>query len=407
MNSQFLYMGDPLKLVFEVIVKSKEVLSDGNVAVMLESSYFYPTSGGQAHDTGSIGCAQVLDVFKNDSGSTVIHILDSDIPLGPSRARIDAERRMRHMQHHSGQHLLSQCFHRLLDLETLSAHIGGQTPSNIDLPDVPISPIELKEIETLANKIIYENRVIKNYIVASENIHSLPLRRLPKVSGAVRVIEIDGFDYSACGGTHCLQTGMIGILKILKLERQNQKARVYFSAGQHALDIFYKDHEIVTQLANQLSVHTEDVIDTVRHQTEEIKSTKKSLEKLQRKHLIFEAKELAAQAKTISSQRVVLGFFKSRPTSELRILAGELKKIPHLIALLATHDGNKISVLATCAADTGISARKILNKQLSVIGGHGGGDNQIAQGGGSANDEQAENIFAEVPTIIEGLLNSA
>ncbi len=407
MNSQFLYMGDPLKLVFEVIVKSKEVLSDGNVAVMLESSYFYPTSGGQAHDTGSIGSAQVLDVFKNESGSTVIHILDSDIPLGPSRARIDAERRMRHMQHHSGQHLLSQCFHRLLDLETLSAHIGGQTPSNIDLPDVPISPIELKEVETLANKIIYENRVIKNYIVASENIHNLPLRRPPKVSGAVRVIEIDGFDYSACGGTHCLQTGMIGILKILKLERQNQKARVYFSAGQHALDIFYKDHEIVTQLANQLSVHTEDVIDTVQHQTEELKSTKKSLQKLQREHLIFEARELAVQAKTISAQRVVLGLFKSRPTSELRILAGELKKIPHLIALVATHDGNKITVLATCAADTGISARKLLNKQLSIIGGRGGGDDQIAQGGGMANDEQAANIFAEAQTIIEGLLNAA
>jgi len=407
MNSQFLYMGDPLKLVFEVNVKSKEVLSDGNVAVMLESSYFYPTSGGQAHDTGSIGSAQVLDVFKNESGSTVIHILDSDIPLGPSRAQIDAERRMRHMQHHSGQHLLSQCFHRLLDLETLSAHIGGQTPSNIDLPDVPINTIELKEVETLANKIIYENRAIKNYIVTSENIHDLPLRRPPKVSGAVRVIEIDGFDYSACGGTHCLQTGMIGILKILKLERQNQKARVYFSAGQHALDIFYKDHEIVTQLANQLSVHTEDVIDTVRHQTEELKSTKKFLQKLQREHLIFEARELAAQAKTISAQRVVLGFFKSRPTSELRILAGELKKTPHLIALLATHDGNKISVLATCAADTGISARKLLNKQLSIIGGRGGGDDQIAQGGGMANDEQAANIFAEAQTIIEGLLNAA
>jgi alanyl-tRNA synthetase len=400
-------MADPLKLVFEVIVISKEMLSDGNVAVMLESSYFYPTSGGQAHDTGTIGSAQVLDVFKNESGSTVIHILDSDIPLGPSLARIDPDRRMRHMQHHSGQHLLSQCCHRLLDLETLSAHIGGQTPSHIDLPDVPISPIELKEVETLANKIIYENRVIKNYIVASENIHNLPLRRPPKVSGAVRVIEIDGFDYSACGGTHCLQTGTIGILKILKLERQNHKARVYFSVGHHALDIFYKDHEIVTQLANQLSVHTEDVIDTVQHQTEQLKSTKNSLQKLQRDLIIFEARELAVQAKTIAAQHIVLRLFKSRPIGELRILAGELKEMSHLIALLATHDGSKISMLATCAADTNISAQKLLNDHLSIIGGRGGGDDQIAQGGGMANDEQAADIFAEAQTIIEKLLNAA
>jgi alanyl-tRNA synthetase len=223
----------------------------------------------------------------------------------------------------------------------------------------------------------------------------------------VRVIEIDGFDYSACGGTHCLQTGMIGILKILKLERQNQKARVYFSAGQHALDIFCKNHEIVTQLANQLSVHTEDVIDTVQHQTEQLNSTKKSLQKLQREHLIFEARELAVQAKTIAAHHIVLMLFKSRPIGELRILAGELKKMSHLIALLATHDGRKISMLATCADDTSISARKLLNDHLSIIGGRGGGDDQIAQGGGMANDEQAADIFAEAQTIIEGLLNAA
>ncbi len=406
MSSQFLYMDDPLKLEFEAIVISKEQLNEGKVAVILERSYFYPTSGGQEHDTGSIGAAKVLDVIKNQSGSAVVHIVDIDVPLGPASASIDTERRKRHMQHHSGQHLVSQCFHRLLGMETLSAHIGGLTSSYIDLPDVKINQNELTQIEVLANQIIYENRLIKSHVVASEEIDSVPLRRAPKVSGAVRVIEIESFDYSACGGTHCLQTGMIGILKILKIERQNQKTRVYFTAGQHALEIFQGEHEIITQLARQLSVHTENIIEVVQYQSEQLKSSQKALQGLHRERLAFEARELADQAKIIAARHIVLGFFKCRPASELRTIANELKEIPQFVALLATHDGKKISMLATCAANTGISARELLNKQLSAIGGSGGGDDQIAQGGGTASDEQAATLFANAQSIIEGLLNA-
>jgi len=406
MSSQFLYMQDPLNLTFDAIVKSKKALSDGKFAVQLESSYFYPTSGGQAHDTGSIGGAKVLDVFKDESGEAVVHILDSDIPIGPAPARIDTDRRMRHMQHHSGQHLLSQCFHRLLGLETLSAHIGGQTPSSIDLPDRAISSHELKKIEFYANQIIYENRLITSYIVPPEEIDSISLRRPPKVSGDVRVIEIEDFDFSACGGTHCPQTGMIGLLKILKLERQNQKTRVYFSSGKHAFEIFNDYHEIVTTLANQMSIHIEDIVETVQHQTETLRSTQKNMRKLQREQIVFEAKDMAARAITISGQRVVQGLFKSRPADELRALANQFKDMPQLVTLLATYNGKKISMLATCTVDTRISARELLTKHLSRIGGSGGGDNQISQGGGSASEEQAAVIFEETQNIIEGLLNT-
>jgi len=406
MKSQFLYMQDPLTLAFEAIIKSKETLGNGRIAVQLESSYFYPTSGGQAHDTGSIGTGQVLDVFKDASGSVVIHVLDNDIPIGSAPARIDADRRKRHMQHHSGQHLLSQCFHRLLGLETLSAHIGGYTSSSIDLPVSNISSSDIKKIEALANQIIYENRFIKSYFVASEDIDTIPLRRPPKVSGTVRVIEIKDFDYSACGGTHCSQTGMIGLLKILKLERQNQKTRVYFSSGEHVLEIFQDYHEIVTALANQMSIHPEDIVETVQRQTEALKSTHKIMRKSQQEHLSFEAKDMAASAKMISAQRVVLGLFKSRPADELRALANQFKEMPQLVSLLVTYDGKKISMLATCAEDTNISASELLTKHLANIGGSGGGDDQISQGGGSASEEQALSIFDETNKIIEGLLNA-
>ncbi len=406
MSAQFQYMDNPQKLVFETVVQSKEPLDGGKFAVILENSYFYPTGGGQAHDLGSIGEAQVLDVYKNKSGSAVIHVIDRDIPLGRAPATIDPERRKSHMQHHSGQHLLSQCFHQLFEMETLSAHIGGFTPSYIDLPDAKINQHKIKRIETLANQLIFENRLIKSYVVEFDKLDTIPLRRPPKVAGAVRVIEIESFDYSACGGTHCAYTGMIGILKILKIERQNQKSRVYFTVGQHAVDIFRRDHNIINKLAHYLGVRAEDIVDTVLHQSEQLASTQKMLQKSLRQQLIFEAKELAVHATSFAARHIVLGFFNDRSTSDLRTMANVFKDMPQMIALLANHDGEKISMLATCALDTGISARELLKLQLRSIDGRGGGDDQLAQGGGSANAEQAAILFAQTQSIIEELLNA-
>ncbi|MEN8172364.1 MAG: DHHA1 domain-containing protein [Chloroflexota bacterium] len=407
MKSQFLYMHDPLMLNFDANIKSKEILGDGKYAVQLESNYFYPSSGGQAHDTGSIGAAKVIDVFKNESGDRVVQVLDRDIPLGPAAARIDANRRTRHMQHHSGQHLLSQCFHRLLGLETLAAHIGGKGPSSIDLPDSAISSSNIKKVETLANQIIFENRLIKSYFVPASEIDSVPFRRSPKVSGAVRVIEIEDFDYSACGGTHCTQTGMIGLIKILKIERQNQNLRVYFGSGEQALEVFDRYYEIVTTLANQMSIHPEDIIDAVETQAATLKSTQKSLRKYQREHLSLEAMKMAKGAAKIAGYPVVLGLFKSRTVDELRALANQFKDMSQLVSLLAAYDEGKITMLATCAEDTGLSAREILTKHLSRIGGKGGGDNQISQGGGSASKRQFESLFDDTQIIMEEMLIDA
>src|SRR4030066_298575 len=231
MNSQLLYQEDPTILEFEAMLVENLTLQDGRRGVVLDQSYFYPTGGGQEHDMGVIGSARVVDVYKDENNLRLIHVVEGEVGLGPVKARIDAERRLRHMQHHTAQHLLTQSILRQTGYETVSANINGYSPSTLDLVATQISKSDLDQAELLANQIIYEDRSVTTYFVSPEELHTIPLRRPPKVTENIRIVEIDSYDYSPCGGTHVQRTGSIGLVKVLKAERQNDKLRVYFIAG--------------------------------------------------------------------------------------------------------------------------------------------------------------------------------
>ena len=395
MDSQFLYLTDPLTLEFDPEIREKLTLPNGNMGVILTINYFYPTGGGQDHDTGTLGAARVLDVFKNEAGDSVILALDRAPGEGVLHAAIDRERRLRHMQHHTAQHLLSACFQQVFDLETLSSGIHGYDPTTIDLPDTELRRTDLKRIEDLANQLVFENRTVKSYFVPSERIDSVPLRRPPKVEGEIRIVEIDGFDYSACGATHCPQTGMLGAVKIIRTERINQKIRIHFVAGIQALEYFRQYQEITTSLAADFSTHPNEVIDLVRKQAAQLQSAEKELRQLRLAHSAFEAQDLIAKAEDLGTLKIIAKTYENRPVDEIRALANEFKTQPGLVALLATFDGKKVVLVAACGPETSLSARELLNRQLASIHGRGGGDEHIAQGGGAATSDQFAVLFVE------------
>jgi alanyl-tRNA synthetase len=388
MNPQFLHQEDVRQLEFNATVVQKLVLPDGRIGVVLDRTYFYATGGGQEHDSGRIGDAQVLDVIKEETFAKVIHVLDRDIPPGACTAQIDRERRLRHMQHHTAQHLLTQCFIRLFNFETVSANINGTTPSTLDLVmNRALTLRELEQAEELANQVIYEDRPVKTYFVTPADLPTVPLRRPPSVSENIRIVEIDGYDYSACGGTHCPHTGMIGVLKIVKQERVNEKTRVHFVAGLQALHTLHNYHDLLTNLTAQLSVSIQEIPASIQRQSDQLKAYQKELQLLRSEHIAFEAQELARHAEIQGDYRVVVATYEGRPAAELRTLADALKKIPGLVALLAAYDNQKLSLVPS-ARQTPKSRRDLLNRVLTYFGGRGGGDAQIAQGGGSASLEQ-------------------
>lgn len=399
MPTDLAFHADPFCWEFEAEIIDQKVLPDGRRGVIMPKTFFYPTGGGQEHDTGMLGEARVTDVLIDDAG-TVTHIIDRPM-TGVVRATIDGTRRFAFMQHHSGQHLLSAAILNVLNIESVSANINIDNPATIDL-DMN-GNIDLTPAEDYANTIIYQDRAIKAYGVDETEIHAVPLRRPPKVSGAIRVIEIDGLDYSACGGTHCTRTGMIGIVKIVRTEHVNQKLRVHFLCGERALKHFQATHHIVTNVARQLDTNPEGILGALEKHTDSARALQKQVQELRELTLSAEAKELAAHAQALENIQLVTAAFRNRSAHELRALALHLQNEPGLVAVLASHDGAKVSIVVSSAADARVNANALIRKLLADINGRGGGDARIAQGGGAASEEQCANILANVRTRIREL----
>ena len=396
MDPQLLYQEDQTRLEFEAQVLERLTLADGRIGIILDRTYFYPTGGGQEHDTGTIGQARVVDVFKDEENHRLVHVVEGEMSLGAVIGHIDAERRLRHMQHHTAQHLLTQCLLQVTGFETVSANINGYTPSTLDLLASQVSKPELDRAEQLANQVIYENRLVKTYIVTPEELGAIALRRPPKVNETIRIVEIDAFDFSPCGGTHIARTGSIGLVKVLKTERQNDRLRVHFIAGWQAMNMFHQMYDTLTTTASQLSMGWQEIPELVSKQTEQLSTLQKDLQALRTQSTRYEALELSAMAEARGAIRLVKASFEQRPAVELRMLAEQLKKVHDLVAFLVSFDGQKVSLLVTCGEGTGREARQLLSQQITHLNGRGGGDARLAQGGGSATEEQYQQFVQQL-----------
>jgi alanyl-tRNA synthetase len=300
------------------------------------------------------------------------------------------------MQHHTAQHLLTQCLLRQTGYETVSANINGYSPSTLDIVASKIDKSDLDQAELMANQIIYEDRLVKTYFVSPDELKSIPLRRTPKVSENIRIVEIDTYDYSPCGGTHVLRTGSIGLVKVLKAERQNDKLRIYFIAGLQAIEVFHNMYDILTGLANKMTISWQDIPEVVNKQADQLGAIQKEFQALQQADVRDEARSLAEAAEEHDGIKLVQASFEARPVVELRLLGEELKKIAGVVAYISSYDGQKVSLIVACSEGTGRDARQLLTSQLAQIGGRGGGDAKFAQGGGVATVAQYRTILQQI-----------
>lgn len=395
-----LYFDDPLTLEFNAQVLECRALPGGRYGLVLPRTYFYPTSGGQEHDTGYIGEARVLDVYKENS--EILHIVDQPIQSGTYPARIDRLRRIRAMQHHTAQHVLSASFLEVAGIDSISANINSDNPSTIDLEVDELGPDVLGKAERYANRIFFENRAVKTYYISDEEVPSLPFRKPPKVSGNIRVVEVEGLDYTPCGGTHCPNTGMVGLLKIVKTERVNQKLRVHFVAGYQALDTFENDQKVIKQVAQILETGLDEIPVVLGRKLDQLKSLQIELETLRAQVLTQEAEHLVDSATVVGTVNLLTASFRDRRTSEVRALAQKFRDIDGLVAVLVAFEGGKLSLIATCAADSGFDARKLLQHHLAPLGLRGGGDASIAQGGGLVAEARLEGLFDKTRDYLLG-----
>jgi len=374
-----LYYTDSYTIDFKARVVDVKNLN-GKIAVVLDKTYFYPTSGGQEHDTGSINGVKVVDVIENDDGE-ILHIVDGEIPAGEVECKIDWERRFSNMQQHTGQHILSRAFEVLFDYETISSRLGDEV-GTIDLDAETLDYEKVKEVENLANKIVWENRDVKIHFVSDSEVSKFPLRKPPKVSGTIRIIEVSDFDFSPCGGTHVSKSGEIGLIKVKRWERvKGGLTRVEFVCGVRALRDYQLKNKISNELVSLLSVRDSELAEQVIKILETQKEKQKLINYLTEKLMEFEAEKLVQGAEKFKDVNFVSISFEDKNVDELKILAKKLIQYPKVVSIIGSKFGGANFVIAR-SLDVEIDLREILKEILNETGGRGGGKVDFVQFGG-------------------------
>jgi alanyl-tRNA synthetase len=381
-----LYYHDPYVTSFEANVV-RHLRIDGQPAVILDRTHFYPTSGGQPCDRGTINGVRVVDVVVREEDNAIVHLLDGEMWSNHVKGEIDWPRRFDHMQQHTGQHLLSAAFESIAQAETVGFHLGAEA-ATIDLDVKELSPAQIDQVEDLTNEIVFLNRRVRSTIVSQQQAGKLPFRRPLGVSGPVRVVDIEEFDLAACGGTHVHSTGELGMVKIVKLEHQRQGVRVTFLCGRRALEDYRFKNQLVNSLANEFTVSNHDLKGAIGRLRDESKALRSEMRKGSERLLEYEARDLLLGADIHGSLRVVTAVYTDRDRQDLNWLSRSLTSQPGVVALLGIA-GDKSHILLARAGDVDRDMRLLLKTALRVLGSTaGGGRAEMAQGGGPAADKR-------------------
>jgi alanyl-tRNA synthetase len=395
-----LYYHDSFLYDFDArVVESLE--REGKHVVVLDRTAFYPTSGGQVHDTGRLLLADerevpVVEVADEDEGR-VFHFTAEPIVVGTTvHGSVDTARRRDHVQQHTGQHVLSAAFIRLFNIPTVSFHMGAES-CTIDLETTGLSPAQVQQAERLANEIVLEDRPVAIRFVPLEEARQLGLRKLPpKQTGDLRLIDIHDFDLTACGGTHVRSSGQIGAILLRKTEKVKQGTRVEFVCGLRAVTTARKDYTTLTEAATIYSAHIHDLPQQVRKSQEEGKSAAKAQHKLLEELAELSAERLRTAA--TGSPRIVTYFFAERDAVFIKLLAQKLTAgQADVVALLASGAGQPTLVFAQSPGQK-FNMGQLLKDAMAQLGGRGGGTADMAQGGmpaGPADPAQIEKILRE------------
>ncbi len=375
-----LYLDDPYQVEFEARIVERRT-EEQKPAVILDQTCFYPESGGQPYDRGWIDGVEVVKVFEEDS--RIVHLIEKDIQAESIKGKIDWERRFDHMQQHSGQHILSQSFHELLEAETLAFHLGEAT-STLEMDLRKVSDEDLERVETRANEIIYQDREVKIHSLPEDKIGTLPLRRPPKKKGLIRVVEVSDFDYSACGGTHVRRTGEVGLIKILRWERIRDNLRFDFICGRRAFLDYLLKNRILRELSNRLTVHEREVPSSVEKLFADLKSQKSLIRKMGERIARYEAQEIIEGAKG----KIIKKIFAEKTHEEVRSLALNIIRQGDFVVLFGLKGEERGHLILACSEGLSIDMRELVPLVSPLISGKGGGRPSLVELAG----ESAENI---------------
>ncbi|MFW6131642.1 MAG: alanyl-tRNA editing protein [Candidatus Aminicenantaceae bacterium] len=382
LKTKRIYFEDPYQVEFEAKVL-KRVKQDNKFALILDQTCFYPESGGQPNDKGGLNGVEVTEV--KEEGDQILHFVNEEITANRVKGKIEWERRFDHMQQHTGQHVLSQCAHRIYEAETLSFHLGDEY-STLEIDKRKIKEKEIDKLEDCVNKIIFLDKEIKTYFVHEDKIKSVPLRRPPKKGGEIRVVEVDNFEYSACGGTHVKRTGEIGLFKITKWDRIRDNVRLEFLCGKRAVEDYRIKDRIIRSLSERFTVHEKELYSSIEKKLSELKDQKKEIKKLKLKLADFEVEKIVQGA----DNKIIKKIYNTKSRDELKLLAINVIEKGNYVVLFGLRMKEGCHIILACSEEAGLDMRKYFSQVTSMVKGKGGGSSTLVEIAGEQNENLEE-----------------
>jgi len=348
------------------------VIATEGLRVYLDRTAFYPTSGGQSYDLGSLNGIAVKDVIDEDD--RIAHLLEA--PLGATEVVgvVDWERRYDHMQQHTGQHLLSAVLDELFKIRTVSFHLGAEV-STIDVDAPLLTPQQLESVEDRCAQVIADARPV--HIAFEDASATLELRKASERSGTLRIVSIEGVDRSACGGTHVRTAAEIGMVLAGRTEKVRGSTRLEFVCGKRALRRARADNRLLAAIGRTLSVPPEQSPDLLAGLIDRNKSLEKTAQRL--------AGELAHREGNDLYQTATPGpdgirrLIQRGPIDDAMRARAKAFAAGQKAVFLAVCD-QPPSVLLAASADSGVHAGDRVKAAVTASHGRGGGNQLLGQG---------------------------
>jgi alanyl-tRNA synthetase len=381
-----LYYSDCYLSGFRAIVT--ETAEQGR-RVYLDRTAFYPSSGGQPFDLGTLAGISVVEVI--DEEERVAHLLEaplrSDAPA-EVEGSIDWARRYDHMQQHTGQHLLSAVLEELYQIRTLSFHMGAES-SAIELGTSSLEQEQMDQIEERCAEIVGEARPVS---IGYEDAGEVSgLRKESQRSGTLRVVSIEGIDRSACGGTHVRSTAEIGPVLLRKLDKVRGNVRLEFVCGGRALRRAREDYRTLSAAAKAFSAPAEKVPELIRAMSERVKTLEKNAQRLAVELAAREGRELyaATEVNDAGLRRTI-----QRGAIDDAMRARAQAFVTGSKAVFVAVSENPPSLLVAASSDSGVHAGELVKAAVARAGGRGGGNAALAQGSVGSAEALAEALKA-------------
>ena len=371
------YKNQYLKEFEAKVIEVKEV--ENKYHIILDRTAFFPGGGGQQCDLGEIDGKEVLDVYEKNK--EIYHVVSEEIKVGSIvLCKIDWDRREDGMHQHLGQHVLSGCFFKLFNANTVSIHLGKEI-STVDIIG-QLDEEKVRKAENLANEVIRKGLEVNFLVPSEEEIETMNLRRdLPNTEDDIRVVKIGDLDINACCGVHPSKTSDLRMIKIKKFEKNKGNTRIEFLAGQRAVNDSLNKDRVIRNICNYLSSNEDEALNGIKNLKDSLEEIKSEKKKLEEELLGYEVNSLLESKN--DTNKIIHKVFTDKAVEYVKKLANKLSENNKVICLFAIKNKEKANIILSSSKNIeNINMGHVFKEFASIINGKGGGSKTLAQGVG-------------------------